>query len=208
MSDFVLTEERKDALFQEMLAQAMDKYGHSDELLYRALCDKARMTVDELHEYSIESLDEFIKELRDKAKRNWYDVRELFKLHNLGEIEKPMTDRTVLEARVIVAASSFGQTYSPESRTYMFRSDNKAFLPGMNGSSVFGTSVDLSDKNVRLDAYIGAGLWIPDGCFVMDTGNLTDAEREFCDKSGIPIVHEVDPCYPVWPEPFSTMYKN
>lgn len=52
--------------------------------------------------------------------------------------------------------ASWGRKYSPEARTYVVSSDNKAFQPNMNGYSIFGSSLDGSDTNVRLERYMTA----------------------------------------------------
>jgi hypothetical protein len=56
------------------------------------------------------------------------------------------------------------EDYSLESRSYEFRSDEKYFLPEMGGNSIFATSLDNSDRNVRLDHYIHQ--WKIDYCYV------------------------------------------
>ena len=55
--------------------------------------------------------------------------------------------------------------YTIQSRTYAFRSDNKKYVPGMLGMSVFADSLDGSDTGVRLDKYFP--LWIVEDAAVM-----------------------------------------
>ena len=57
-----------------------------------------------------------------------------------------------------------GNEYSLESRSYRFRSDNKHFVKGMLGRSIFADSIDGSDRGVRLDCYLGD--WIVDYCYI------------------------------------------
>ena len=47
-----------------------------------------------------------------------------------------------------------GRNFSLESRSYAFTSDNKYFISGMGGNSIFAESLDGSDKGVRLDWYL------------------------------------------------------
>lgn len=63
--------------------------------------------------------------------------------------------------------------YSLESRSYVVSSDNKAFIASMGGYSIFGSSLDGSDKNVRLeqymeDEYAGKGGWKVDYCYLIE----------------------------------------
>lgn len=63
--------------------------------------------------------------------------------------------------------------YSLESRSYVVSSDNKAFIASMGGYSIFGSSIDGSDKGVRLeqymeDEYAGKGGWRVDYCYLIE----------------------------------------
>lgn len=63
--------------------------------------------------------------------------------------------------------------YSLESRSYVVSSDNKAFIASMGGYSIFGSSLDGSDKNVRLeqymeDEYASKGGWKVDYCYLIE----------------------------------------
>lgn len=63
--------------------------------------------------------------------------------------------------------------YSLESRSYVVSSDNKAFIASMCGYSIFGSSIDGSDKGVRLeqymeDEYAGKGGWRVDYCYLIE----------------------------------------
>lgn len=63
--------------------------------------------------------------------------------------------------------------YSLESRSYIVSSDNKAFIASMGGYSIYGSSLDGSDKGVRLeqymeDEYAGKGGWKVDYCYLIE----------------------------------------
>lgn len=63
--------------------------------------------------------------------------------------------------------------YSLESRSYIVSSDNKAFIASMGGYSIYGSSLDGSDKGVRLeqymeDEYAGKGGWRVDYCYLIE----------------------------------------
>ena len=61
-----------------------------------------------------------------------------------------------LNGYIVFTEDSFTEKYPLESRTYVVSSDNKAYRPNMGGYSIYGTSLDGTDKNVRLEAYMAA----------------------------------------------------
>lgn len=56
------------------------------------------------------------------------------------------------------------KNYSLESRSYKFVSDNKYFVSGLGGTSIFADSLDGTDRGVRLDCYIRE--WKIDYCYI------------------------------------------
>ena len=54
----------------------------------------------------------------------------------------------------VISADSFDKEYSLEARSYIFSNDNKAFIDGMGGYSIFAGSMDDSDPCVRLEQYV------------------------------------------------------
>lgn len=63
--------------------------------------------------------------------------------------------------------------YSLESRSYVVSSNCKAFIASMGGYSIFGSSIDGSDKGVRLEQYMeeecaGKGGWKVDYCYLIE----------------------------------------
>lgn len=61
-----------------------------------------------------------------------------------------------LNGYIVFTEDSFTEKYPLESRTYVVSSDNKAYRPNMGGYSIYATSLDGTDKNVRLEAYMAA----------------------------------------------------
>lgn len=57
-----------------------------------------------------------------------------------------------------------GKDYSLSARSYQFVSDNKYFVSGLGGTSIFADSLDGSDRGVRLDYYIRE--WEIDYCYI------------------------------------------
>lgn len=61
-----------------------------------------------------------------------------------------------LNGYIVFTEDSFTEKYPLESRIYVVSSDNKAYRPNMGGYSIYATSLDGTDKNVRLEAYMAA----------------------------------------------------
>ncbi len=64
---------------------------------------------------------------------------------------------------IVFTKESFLEEYSEESRTYEVSSDNKAFIPGMGGYSIYGYCLGGTDRNVRLEMYMAAEKGSKDG---------------------------------------------
>ena len=61
-----------------------------------------------------------------------------------------------LLGHILFTEDSFTKPYSEAERTYIVSSNNKAFIPGMGGYSIYGSSLDGSDVCVRLEGYMAA----------------------------------------------------
>lgn len=77
---------------------------------------------------------------------------------------------------IVFTADSFDKPYTEEQRTYVVSSNNKAFIEGMGGYSIYASSLDGSDKCVRLEAYMadehgGKDGWKIEKCYVKDDSN-------------------------------------
>ncbi len=76
-----------------------------------------------------------------------------------------------LTGYIVFSQESFKLPYSEKSRTYQISSDNKAFNCNMGGYSIFGDSLDGSDRGVRLDYYMadergGKDGWKVERCYM------------------------------------------
>lgn len=81
--------------------------------------------------------------------------------------------RRHLVGHVVFTKDSFEKEYTEEERTYVFSSANKAFMPNMGGYSIYASSLDGSDRNVRIEQYMkdeygGEDGWKIEKCFVKD----------------------------------------
>ena len=61
----------------------------------------------------------------------------------------------VKEAVIVFTEDNFSQLYSLEERSYKITNHNKAFIHNCSSDSIFGSSLDGSDNDVRLHNYIG-----------------------------------------------------
>lgn len=84
--------------------------------------------------------------------------------------KKEHTDEHIV-GYIVFDQRSFTASYSEASRTYAVSSKNKAFIPGMGGYSIYGSAIDGTDDNVRLEAYMkeergGTDGWIVERCYL------------------------------------------
>jgi len=84
-----------------------------------------------------------------------------------------------LTGYITFSEDSFDKIYSLDSRTYEVSSINKAFISGMGGYSIYGSSLDKSDMNVRLERYMrdehgGANGWRIERCYIKENVPLVN----------------------------------
>lgn len=102
----------------------------------------------------------------EPVEMTYTEVKRLFR-----EVESE--GKKHLICRVVFTEDSFTKPYSEAARTYEFSSDNKAFIPGMGGYSIFGSAIDGSDNGVRLEQYMmtehgGKDGWKIEKCYLME----------------------------------------
>lgn len=91
--------------------------------------------------------------------------------NNEHEIFTKSQGKGALVGIIVFDAKSFTKEYSLEARSYEVSSDNKAFIAGQGGYSIFANSLDGSDVGVRLEQYMkeekaGPGGWVVDYCYL------------------------------------------
>ena len=82
-------------------------------------------------------------------------------------VKTQYSDNTPKYGVVVFDSSNWKTKYSLESRSYKFRSDNKYFIPGLGGNSIFCKSLDNMDE-MRLDWYLGQ--WKIEYCYIEENG--------------------------------------
>lgn len=74
---------------------------------------------------------------------------------------------------IVFTVDSYTRKYTEIQRSYRVTSDNKAFIPGQLGYSIFAGCLDGSDQGVRLDLYMkdehgGESGWEVDYCYLLE----------------------------------------
>ena len=106
---------------------------------------------------------------------------------------------------IVFSADSFDKEYPEAARTYAVSSNNKAFMPNMGGYSIYGSSLDGSDRNVRLERYMakehgGKDGWKIERCYMKD-----DSKKQMLDV----IAGKFFVCYaPIESETFQSLPKD
>lgn len=95
------------------------------------------------------------------------------------EQESKKDDKHLL-GHVIFSQDSFTRPYSEATRTYIISSNNKAFIQGMGGYSIYASSLDGSDPCVRLEGYMAAEKggndgWKIERCYLIEPGKEIQA---------------------------------
>ena len=90
---------------------------------------------------------------------------ELFYKHNEeNNVTGQFEDENALWGVVVFKDEGVNKDYSLESRSYRCSSDNKFFISGMGGNSIFADNLDRTDHGVRLDWYLVE--WKIDYCYI------------------------------------------
>ena len=72
------------------------------------------------------------------------------------------------DAVIVFDNSSFTREYPLESRSYKVSSNNNYFDSSKISKSLFGTSLDNVDVNIRLDLYMWEQNWKVEYCYILD----------------------------------------
>lgn len=97
-------------------------------------------------------------------------LEEIHKHNELNNVTSQYGDKNPLTCVIVFKNESWPKRkrdYTVEERSYEFSSDNKRFIPGMGGNSIFATCLDgYSDALIRLDYYLGD--WVVDYCYIRE----------------------------------------
>ena len=98
------------------------------------------------------------------------ELSHIFTQHNKdANITSSFTDKDPLTGVIVFSQNNFKIPYSTRSRSYQVQSDNKYFIPGLIGASIFGDCLDGTDQGVRLDWYMKASQdpWEVEYCYIV-----------------------------------------
>ena len=94
------------------------------------------------------------------------------KFNELNDITTKGNSKCFVKGVVVISKDSFDRKYSLEQRSYLTTSDNKGFMVGMLGSSIFSSALSGDDDGVRLDWYLeeegNKDGWKVDYCYFLD----------------------------------------
>lgn len=96
-------------------------------------------------------------------KMDWFEAVQYMRDYNHRNkiLAKGQNGPTCIMVAVITE-DSFTEKYSLESRSYRFTNNEKAFISGMGGYSIFSANLDGTDPCVRLEQYL-KDEGVPDG---------------------------------------------
>lgn len=99
-------------------------------------------------------------------KLTWDEFTTMMYQHNVeNDIRTKGVDEHPIYGIVVYKQGDwFKQEYTKKERSYRVSSDNKAFIPGQIGQSIFANCLDCVDIGVRLDLY--NDYWKVDYCYM------------------------------------------
>ena len=100
----------------------------------------------------------------------WYEAKRYLTEYNRKyNIRSKGTRENICQMVAVISADSFNKEYTLEERSYVFTNDNKAFIDGMGGYSIFSSSLDGSDIGVRLEQYVEGPnpAWRVEYCYIL-----------------------------------------
>ena len=108
-----------------------------------------------------------------KNQLTYQELKSLFRQREERLAKVPAKSEDHLLGCIVFTEDSFTELYSLEERTYVVSSNNKAFQPNMGGYSIYGSSLDGSDRGVRLEGYMaeegnGERGWKVDYCYLVN----------------------------------------
>lgn len=140
--DYVNMSKAESKVFESHAVSAFEKYLNKNVDYYEAFWASVEQAVKDT------------AKLHSTEGMTFSLLKEIFCTHEKGESEKPYYEQQHLTAHITISPDSFTKKHTEEERTYEVSSDNKFFRPDQIGSSLFGTSLDGQDVNVRLDRYL------------------------------------------------------
>lgn len=152
---------------------------------------KYKIRVLETLETEIEIEAESMKEAEDKVAEGWFSDEYLHEPQLTADtnfIAEDMTPKKLMQydelsnlffdlnekglpsatGYIVFSTDSFDEPFNEESRTYAISSSNSAFRIDVKECSLFGSCLDGTDQNLRLDNYLKvSGGWKIEKCYML-----------------------------------------
>lgn len=108
-------------------------------------------------------------------KLTWSEFERIMFQHNVDNniTVKGVDEHPLIGVIVYKQGDYFNKEYTELERSYRVSSDNKWFIPGQIGRSMYADCLDKIDRNVRLDYYPE---WEVDYCYIEGEEN-SDTEN-------------------------------
>jgi hypothetical protein len=107
------------------------------------------------------TVNKFLEHKKQKKMSYAEMVKKIHEHNEKNNITSQFGDKNPLEFVIVYKASNWKREYSERARSYMVQSDNKMWVDGMCGNSIFGDCLDGSENGVRLDWYN----WVVEYCY-------------------------------------------
>ena len=109
--------------------------------------------------------------VQEITKITYGELKKAFRdFNDTNDITTKGTGKAITGVIVFKSENWPDKDYSLESRSYKVSSDNKAFISGQGGYSIYASSLDGSDPCVRLEQYLEYeyGDWKVDYCYLLE----------------------------------------
>lgn len=101
----------------------------------------------------------------------WEEASEYLRNYNREHGYTTKGTETHCYMVAVITEDSFDKKFTLEERSYKFSNDNKAFIDGQLGYSIFSDSLAGDDPGVRLEYYLeeegNANGWKVDYCYLL-----------------------------------------
>ena len=140
--------------------------------LFKQIAEKNNTSMSKLVEEFIakeikktqQSKKKGIEEIYKKVNDVFNEMSKFNREHGYAQSNQP--SKSELYGLIVFDNKSFDKEYPFESRAYYFGNNNKYFLDGMIGNSIFGYSLDGTDMGIRIDEYRRS--WVIEDCYLIE----------------------------------------
>lgn len=142
------------------------------EMLNKIAIKKGKKLSRMIYEEYIKKLleDENESKKKEESYNQYQEVIKRLRGYNSKKEHKEMY------GIVVFSQDNFDKQYSKESRTYVFSNNNEAFLKNSDSETIYGSNLDGTDVNVRIDKCVKE--WIIEEAYMAESiKNGYDAKK-------------------------------